>query len=390
MSQRDFYEVLGVDKSASDGDIKKAYRKLAVKYHPDKNPDDDSASEKFREATEAYEILKDGSKRTKYDQFGHAAFDQGGGGGGFGGGGFGGFGGGGMDLNEAMRAFMGDFGGDSFFGDIFGGGGGRRRSRARTGGKRGQDLQIKLPLTLQEIHDGVTKKIKVRHKTKCPTCTGSGSKSGKLEVCSQCGGSGRVRKVANSMFGQVVQEVVCPECSGEGQIVKDPCGDCGGAGRKVEEEIIPVSIPAGVSEGNYITVTGKGDVGLNRGPAGDLIVVITEKEHDTFERHGIDVLAKMDITFSEAALGTSKTITTFEGKIKLKVAPGTQSGKMLKVGGKGLPILNQNHHKGDMLVKVQVLTPTKVSKEERQLFEKLDELEEKPKNIFEKVKGMFS
>jgi molecular chaperone DnaJ len=387
MAKRDYYEVLGLSKGAEEADIKKSYRKLAVKYHPDKNPDNEDASEKFREATEAYEILKDSGKRQKYDQFGHAAFDQGGGGGG----GFGGRGGmGGMDMNDALRAFMGDFGGDSFFGDIFGGGGGSRRQRSRSGGRRGQDLQIKLPLTLKEIHDGVTKTIKVKHKTKCGTCSGSGSKSGKLASCSSCGGSGRVRKVANSIFGQVVQEAVCPACHGEGQEVKDPCPDCKGSGRKITENKVEVTIPAGVAEGNYITVSGQGDAGLNGGSSGDLLVVITEKEHEIFERHGIDIVTMMDITFSEAALGTSKVIETFAGKIKLKVVPGTQSGKVLKVGGKGLPVLNQNHHKGDLLIRVQVLTPDKMSKREKELYEELSGLETKPQNIFEKMKGMFN
>lgn len=382
MAKRDYYEVLGLTKGADESAIKKAYRKLAVKYHPDKNPGDEAAADKFREATEAYEVLKDSSKKAKYDQFGHAAFDNSGGG--FGGG----FGGGGMDLSDALRAFMGDFGGDSFFGDMFGGGGGRRRRSG--GGHRGQDLQIKLPLTLQEIHDGVSKTVKVRHKTKCGTCSGTGSKSGKLATCSNCGGSGRVRKVANSIFGQVVQEVVCPSCSGEGRTVSDPCNDCGGSGRKVTENKVSVNIPAGVTEGNYITVSGQGDAGLNGGTPGDLLVVITEKEHEIFERHGIDLVTMMDITFSEAALGTEKVIETFSGKIKLKVAQGTQSGKVLKVRGKGLPVLNQAHHKGDLLIKVQVITPTKISKKEKDLYLELSELETKPKNLFEKIKGVFN
>ncbi len=386
MSKRDFYEVLGLTKDASEGDIKKAYRKKAVKFHPDKNPDNEEAAEKFREATEAYEVLKDGQKRQQYDQFGHAAFDQGGGG--YGGGFGGGFGGGGFDLNDALKSFMGDFGGDSFFGDIFGGGGGRRGGRGR--GTRGKDLQIKLPLTFQEIHDGCTKTLKVRHKATCNTCSGTGSKSGKPDNCSHCGGSGRVRKVANSIFGQVMQEAVCPACQGEGRVVTDPCGDCGGAGRTIASDKVTVEIPAGVAEGNYITVNGKGDAGLHGGSSGDLLVIISEKEHEIFERHGIDVVTEMDITFSEAALGCDKTIETFAGKIKLKVTPGTQAGKVLKVGGKGFPVLNHPHRKGDLLIKVQVVTPTKLSKKEKEIFEELGTLEEKPKNIFEKMKGMFN
>ncbi|ERP39038.1 molecular chaperone DnaJ [Chitinivibrio alkaliphilus] len=385
MSKRDLYEVLGVSKDASEGDIKKAYRKLAVKYHPDKNPGDEEAAEKFREATEAYEILKDSDKRAKYDQFGHAAFDANGGG--FGGGGFGGFGGGGMDLNDALRAFMGDFGGDSFFGDIFGSG---RRRRGAAAQNRGKDLQISLPLTLQEIHDGCKKTIKVKRQVSCDSCNGTGSRSGKKMTCTTCGGSGRVRRVQNSIFGQVVQEAACSACSGTGQTVSDPCSSCSGSGRVLQETKETISIPAGVSEGNYLTVTGKGNAGLNGGGYGDLLVVIKEKEHSIFERHGIDLITSMDITFSEAALGTEKIIHTLAGKLKLKVSPGTQSGKILKVSAKGLPVLNQTGRKGDLLVRIVVMTPRKLSREEKELFKQLSELEEKPKNIFEKVKDAFS
>ena len=381
MSKRDYYEVLGVSKDASESEIKKAYRKLAVKYHPDKNQGDEEAAEKFREATEAYEVLKDSEKRKQYDQFGHAAFDQNGGFGGYGGG-FGGF-----DLNDALKSFMGDFGGDSFFGDIFGGGGRRRRGPQQ--GTPGKDLQIKLPLTYKEIHDGCKKTLKVRHKVKCDTCNGTGSKSKNPSTCSHCGGSGRVRKVANSIFGQVMQEAVCPACQGEGKVVTDPCNDCGGSGRKIASDTVTVEIPAGVAEGNYITVAGKGDAGLHGGRTGDLHVIIVEKEHEIFERHGIDLVTEMEITFSEAALGTSKIIETFDGKINLKITPGTQSGKILKVPKRGFPVLNNPHRKGDLLVKVHVVTPTHLSKEEKELFEKLSKIEKKPKNIFEKVKGMF-
>ncbi|MGM0442674.1 MAG: molecular chaperone DnaJ [Fibrobacterota bacterium] len=387
MAKRDYYEVLGVGKDASDSELKKAYRKLAVKYHPDKNPGDKEAEEKFREATEAYEVLKDKDKRAKYDQFGHAAFDQNGGAAGGGFGGFGGGFGGGMDLNDALRAFMGDFGGDSFFGDIFGGSQGRRGRRSK--GIRGKDLQVSLALTLQEIHDGCKKTIRVKRNISCTDCSGTGSKSGRLTTCSKCGGMGKVRQVQNSIFGQVVQESVCPSCSGSGQAVSDPCSSCSGRGVVRGESKETISIPAGVSEGNYLTVSGKGNAGAKGGSAGDLIVVIKEKEHEIFERHGIDVITNMEITFSEAALGTEKVINTFDGKIKLKVAPGTQSGKILKISGKGLPVLNRQNHKGDLLVRIHLVTPTKISKEERELFERLNELEEKPKNIFEKVKDIF-
>lgn len=379
MAKRDYYEVLDVSKNSSEDGIKKAYRKLAVKYHPDKNPGDKAAEEKFREATEAYEVLKDPNERSKYDQFGHAAFDTAAGG-------FGGFGG--FDLSDALRAFMQDFGSDSLFGDLFGFGSTRRRARSRTEGTRGNDLQIHLKLTLEEIHSGVTKKIKVRRKERCDECSGTGSKSGKKAVCPQCGGSGRVRQVSSSLFGQIIQESVCPACHGEGCTVKDPCRKCGGSGRKTIETTVAVDIPPGVAEGNYITVQGKGDAGLYGGPAGDLIIIIMEKENEFFDRHGIDVFCTIDITFSEAALGVAKTIPTLDGKVSLKIPAGCQSEKIFRLREKGLPVLHSSQM-GDQLVKIHVRTPEKLSREQRVLFEKITELEKKPKNVFKRAKGVF-
>jgi molecular chaperone DnaJ len=381
-NKRDYYEVLGVAKGASDDEIKKSYRKLAIKYHPDKNPGNKEAEEKFREATEAYEILKDPKKRSQYDQFGHAAFDTSGGFGGYGG--FGGF-----DLSDALRAFMNDFGGDSFFSDLFGFGGRSRRASRRSGGMRGNDLQVRIPLTLQEINDGVKKTIKVRRKEGCSECNATGSKSGKKTTCTQCSGSGRVQRVANSFFGQVIQETACPACRGEGAIVKDPCQKCGGSGRYTTETTVSVDIPAGVAEGNYIPLPGKGDAGLNGGPAGDLIVLIQEKGDEFFERHGIDVVCEIDIAFSEAALGTAKTIPTLNGKVSLKIPSGTQSEKIFRLRGKGLPALHRSE-RGDQLVRVHVRTPEKLSREERELYEKLAEVEKKPKSVFERARDMFS
>ncbi len=375
MAKRDYYEILGLTKDANENEIKKAYRKLAVKFHPDKNPGDQAAEEKFREATEAYEILKDQDKRTRYDQFGHAAFEGGSGG-------FGGFGAGGFDLSDALRAFMGDFGGDSIFGDIFGFGG-RGRRGGRSGGMRGNDLQVRLSLTLQEIFNGVTKKIKVRRKDSCDDCNGTGSRSGEKETCSQCGGSGHVRHVANSLFGQVIQESVCPACHGEGSVVKDPCRKCGGSGRKTSETTVSVDIPAGVAEGNYITVPGKGDAGLHGGPAGDLIVIIQEKSDSFFERHGIDVVCQIEIAFAEAALGSAKTIPTLDGKVSLKIPAGTQSEKIFRLRSKGLPAL-RSYEKGDQLVKVHVYTPEKLNRDQKKLFEQLASHDSKKLNAFEK------
>jgi len=388
MAKQDFYELLGISKGASADEIKKAYRKLAIKYHPDKNPNDKQAEEKFREATEAYEILKDPQKRAQYDQFGHAAFSQsaGGGPGGFGGG----FSSGGFDISDALRAFMNDFGGgDSIFDDLFGGGG-RRRSRA--GGRRasrGDDLQVRVPLTLKEIQAGTTKTLKVKRKDTCNTCSGSGSRSGKRTTCTECGGSGRVRRVAQSFFGQVVQESVCPRCGGEGSSVNDPCTTCGGDGRRTVETTVKVDIPAGASEGNYLSVSGKGDVGPQGGPAGDLLVLITEKENPRFKRHGLDVVGEAEVTFSQAALGVEKTIETLDGKVKLKIPAGTQSGKLFRLRGKGVPDVNGSQT-GDLLVKINVVTPQKISKEEKDLFKKLAEFEEKPRGVFDRAKDLFN
>jgi molecular chaperone DnaJ len=384
MAKRDYYEILGVEKGASDEEIKKSYRKLAVKYHPDKNPDSKDAEEKFREATEAYEVLKDADKRRKYDQFGHAAFEQGGGGG-YGGGG--GFGGAGFDISDALRAFMNDFGGDSMFGDLFGSRGSSRRGRR--GPARGDDLQVRLPLTLQEINSGVKKTLKVRRQDTCEVCKGSGSQSGKQNSCTQCNGMGRVRQVSQSFFGQVIQEAVCPRCQGSGHVVADPCASCGGKGLQKVETTVSVDVPPGVSEGNYIPVRGKGDAGPFGGPAGDLIVLIQEKKDEVFERHGIDIVADINISFAEAALGAEKTIPALDGKVKLKIPAGTQSGKIFRLRAKGLPAL-QSSERGDQLMRVQVETPTHLTKAQKELFEQLSETESKPKNVFERARDIFS
>ncbi|MCL2183798.1 MAG: molecular chaperone DnaJ [Chitinispirillia bacterium] len=367
MAKTDFYELLGVSKTASDDEIKKAYYKLAVKYHPDKNPGDKEAEAKFREATEAYEILKDSKKRAQYDQFGHAAFETP-----SGGYGYGGFSGAGFDISDALRAFMNDFGGaESIFENMFGFGGGRGRRGG--GGSKGNNLQVRLALTLEEIAAGVKKTIKVRRQDRCEGCGGSGSKTGKRVTCGKCNGSGRVRHVANSFFGQMIQESACPVCKGDGQTAADPCPMCGGSGLNQVETTVSVDIPAGVSEGNYITVPQKGDAGRGGGPSGDLIVVLQEKPHDRFTRHGADLLYDMEITFSEAALGCSKIIETFDNKVSLKIPNGTQSEKVFKLKEKGLPVLH-TRKQGDLLVRVRVKTPEKLSKQEKDLFEKLAKL----------------
>jgi molecular chaperone DnaJ len=363
-TKADYYEILGIPKSASEDDIKKAYRRLAMKYHPDKNPGDKTAEEKFREATEAYEVLKDPQRRSQYDQFGHAAFQQGAGPGGFGG--FGGF-----DISDALRAFMADFGGDSMFSDLFGFSGGRsRRSSGRQRVLRGSDLQIRLPLTLEEIATGVKKTIKVKRKDRCSACGGSGSKSGKKQTCSACGGIGRVRRVAASFFGQVIQETTCPDCEGEGSIVADPCSTCNGSVLESKETTVNVTIPAGISEGNYITIPDQGDAGRKGGPSGDLIVIIHEKQHAFFQRHGIDLFCEVDIAFSQAALGVFKEVPTIDGKVSLKIPGGTQSEKIFRLKGKGLSAL-QGRERGDQLVRVHVRTPERLSRTAKELLERL-------------------
>ena len=360
----DYYEILGVPKNASEEEIKKAYRKMAMKYHPDKNPGDKSAEEKFREATEAYEILKDPQRRSQYDQFGHAAFQQGQGPGGFGG--FEGF-----DISDALRAFMSDFGGDSMFSDLFGFGPGRsRRGGGGNAGSRGSDLQLRLPLTLEEIATGVQKTLKVKRKDRCSACGGSGSKEGKKHTCSTCNGKGRVRRIASSFFGQVIQESVCPACGGQGSIISAPCPSCSGAGLTTTESTVNVNIPAGVSEGNYVSIPDQGDAGRNGGPAGDLIVLIQETPHHFFQRHGSDLLCEVDITFSQASLGASIELNTIDGKVNLKIPAGTQSEKIFRLKGKGLPVVQRRDH-GDQLVRIHVRTPERMSRTAKELLEKL-------------------
>lgn len=366
MTKRDYYQVLGVDKNAATEDVKKAYRKLAFKYHPDKNPGDKQAEENFKEATEAYEVLNDPKKRSLYDQYGHAGLSGGAGGRGpFGGaGGYGGF-----DLSDALRAFMRDFGGFGGFEDMFGGrgsGAGGRRVR------KGRDLQLKVKLTLSEVAHGVEKQIRVDKLVRCDECGGSGSKdSSKTAVCDVCQGTGQIKHVQRSILGQFVNVTECHRCDGEGVIVTDPCGSCNGSGQVRGSEKIAVKIPAGVASGNYITLSGRGDVGERGGPAGDLFVIIEEKEHDLFERHGNDVLIDLPLTYSQLALGTKLEIPTVEGKVLFKVPAGTPSHKIFRMKGKGIPRLN-SYGKGDQLVRVVAWVPDKVNKKEADLLRELD------------------
>lgn len=384
--KKDYYEVLGTSKTATESEVKSAYRKLAVKYHPDKNKGDKSAEDKFKEVTEAYEVLKDPKKKSQYDQFGHAAFSQGGGGGR---GGFGGFGGGGMD--EALRSFMDNFGGgEDIFGGMFGGGG-RRRGRTSSG-VAGSDLQIRVSLTLKEISTGTSKKIKYKKLTKCSTCSGEGG-TGKT-TCSTCNGTGQVRRVSQSLFGQMVNVVTCSTCSGQGKTIANPCSSCGGDGRKREEKTVSVNIPAGVEEGNYIPLTGQGDAGKQGGPDGDLMVIIQEKEHDLFDRDGLDLLLNANLSVPLTVLGGSLVVETLDGKIKMSIPAGTHAGSLLRLRGKGLPQVNSTRYKGDIIVKVDIDVPNKLSSEEKKLYQELLEIEEnksdKESGFFSKAKGFFN
>jgi molecular chaperone DnaJ len=358
MTKRDYYEVLGVGRDASDDEIKKAYRRLAVQYHPDKNPGDHQAEESFKEATEAYEALKDPAKRRRYDQFGHAAFGQGAG---PGAGGFGGF-----DLSDALRAFMRDFGGFGDFDDLFGG----RRGRGQRM-HRGQDLQVRLPLTLEEIATGVEKKIKLNKLKSCEECGGSGAASGAgRSSCPTCGGAGEIRQVSRSILGQFVNVTGCPQCNGEGEIIATPCEICSGEGRVRGSTTLTVKVPAGVSGGNYIPIRGAGNAGPRGGPSGDVIVVIEEKKHDLFVRHHDHIVYELPLSVTQAVLGDEVTVATLEGTTSLRIPAGTQSDKIFKIGGKGIPHLN-SRGRGDLLVKVTVWIPDKISAGQRKLFEEL-------------------
>ncbi len=388
----DYYDILGVSRDASQDEIKKAYRKKAMKYHPDRNPDDPDAEQKFKEAAEAYSVLGDADKRQQYDRFGHAGTQSGAGSGGWGRGAHGGF----SNVEDIFEAF-GDifegFGGRSGgFGDIFGS---RRSGRQRSRAQRGSDLKIKLKLSFEEIAKGVTKKVKVRRLERCDECQGTGAAEGSsLKTCPVCNGRGEVRQSTQSIFGQMVNVSACSNCEGTGEVIEDLCRACGGSGLSKREKTITVEVPAGVAKGNYMTLRGEGNKGTHGGPAGDLIVLFEEKTHEYFTRNGNDILLEAKISMAQAALGDEINVPTLEGKASLKIPPGIQSGKVLRMRGKGLPSL-ESSRRGDQLVKIQVVTPEKISSEEKELFRKLREFDDKhfqngEDGFFSKVKNAFS
>ena len=379
-NKRDYYEVLGVEKGASAEEIKKAYRKKAMQFHPDRNPGDKTAEEKFKEVGEAYEVLSDDDKRSRYDQFGFQGVDPnfGGGAGGYGAG-FGGFG----DFGD-----LGDL-----FGNIFGGGAGGRRA-AQNAPRQGENVGARLELTFEEAAFGCEKEVSIQRIENCAACDGSGSADGVIETCSQCRGTGQVRTVQNFMGMQMQSSTVCPQCSGRGKMVKTPCTTCRGKGKVRRTQRIKVKVPAGVDEGQSVRVRGEGCVGSNGGPNGDLLAEIYIKRHAIFSRKNMDVLCEVPISFTQAALGAEIEVPTLDGKVTYEIPEGTQTGKMFILAGKGIPAVNNPKRRGNHLFTVVVETPTRLTKEQKELLRKLEDTMDKAetpkiKKFFENLKDFF-
>jgi len=382
MAKRDYYEVLEVPRDADQDAIKNAYRRLAKKYHPDHNPDRANAEEHFKELTEAYEVLKDGDKRAAYDRMGHAAFDPAMGGGA---GGFQGYGGG-VDLSEALRRFMNEFGGFGFEWDEERPAPGRER--------RGGTRQLRLELTLEEIATGAAKTLRVKKLVPCDTCRGRGTTSGSGKAtCQHCRGAGQIRTVQRSFFGQMVNVSACPVCGGTGEMIQDPCRSCNGEGRVEGTETIEIKVPAGVMEGNYMSLRGRGDAGVRGGPAGDLNVVFSEKPHPMFERHDQHLLHQLPIHPHQAVLGAKVEVPTLAGVVRLEIPAGTQHGAQLRLRGKGLPTL-RGGETGDLFVRVLIAIPQKLASEEKKAYEKLagvvgNEAPKVQKSFFDRMRDAF-
>jgi len=383
MSKRDYYEVLGVSRNSSTEEIKKAYRKIAIKYHPDKNPGDAAAEDKFKEAAEAYDALGNPDKKARYDHFGHQGMN--------------GSGGGGFQSADDIFSHFGDIfgggfggGGGSPFDDIFGGGRGGQRQ------KKGSSVRIKLKLTLQEIAHGVEKKIKVKRQVLCETCDGSGAKdASSKQTCKQCNGNGQVRRVTNTMLGQMVTTAACPSCNGQGTIITSPCGACSGEGVQMKEEVTEIKLPAGIENGMQLSMAGKGNYPPRGGVAGDLLILIEEEEHKYLKREGKNVHYDLCISFPDAVLGTTVEVPTIDGSVKVPIEAGTQGGKILRLRGKGIRPYN-TYETGDQLIHVNVWIPQKLSKDERKEMEKLKasenfapDLDKQDRSFFDKVKEFF-
>ncbi len=384
MAKRDYYEVLGVAKSASADEIKKAYRKVAMQFHPDRNPGDKAAEEKFKEAAEAYEVLSDQEKKAQYDRFGHAGLNN-----------RGGFGGGqGMNMEDIFSNF-GDIFGDDIFGSFFGGGGARQRG-GKARGTRGSNLRIKLKMNYEEIAKGANKTVKVKKYTSCTACSGSGAKDkNSVQNCSTCNGSGQVRKVTSTFLGQMQTVGTCPTCNGEGSTITNKCTSCKGEGRVYTEETINIDIPAGVQDGMQLSLSGKGNIGERGGAPGDLIVLIEEESHPDLQRDNLNVIYDMHVSIPDAIFGSNVEVPTIDGRAKIKIPPGTQSGKIFRLKGKGFPSIN-SYERGDQLIHVNVWTPQELSNEEKEMIEKLKDSknfqpqpEKNEKSFFTKVKEMF-
>ncbi len=388
--KRDYYEVLGVQKGANADEIKKAYRKAAIKFHPDKNPGDTEAENKFKEAAEAYDVLSNDDKRARYDKFGHAGM---GGASSSGAGGYGGFSGGGFSMDDIFSQFGDVFGGHFSGGGGFSGGG---YSRGGQRVNKGTDIRIKVKLSLKEIAEGVTKKVKITKQIACDKCGGTGAKdSSSYTTCHTCNGTGYVTRIENSFFGRVQTQGVCPTCGGSGKVITAKCDKCGGNGTLKGEEIIEIKIPAGVGDGMMLNVAGKGNAPVHGGVNGDLHVIIEEEAHEELIRDGNDLIHNLNITIPTAILGGTVEIPTVDGRAKIKVPAGTHAGKVLRLGGKGLPEVN-GYGQGDILVVIDITVPDKLNSEERKLVEKLAKMPAferansvKNQNIFERMKSFF-